>query len=305
MPFISICIPAYKNQEFLERLLNSISIQTFKDFEVVVSDDSPTNELENICRRYSEAFKIHYYRNTMPLGTPVNWNFAISKASGKWIKLMHHDDWFVNEKSLYFFADAALNNTNIDFIFSGYFEMQNDTVQKKYIINTAEDVLLKKSPLNLFKENFIGSPSTTLVKNDQKELYDKEIKWVVDFEYYIRRLKETAFKAIKKPLINIGIHGDQVTRVSFRNPEVEIPENLYLLEKLGENSLKNIFVYDYYWRLFRNLKIRNFKQIEGYSDIKLPSKLSRMLNQQFKISLSVLNVRVFSKICMLISKTFS
>ena len=80
MPFISICIPAYQNKKFLERLLKSISIQTFKDFEVVVSDDSPTNELENICRSYSDTFKIHYYRNAIPLGTPGNWNFAISKA---------------------------------------------------------------------------------------------------------------------------------------------------------------------------------------------------------------------------------
>jgi len=197
MPFISICIPAYKNKEFLQRLLESIAIQTFKDVEVVVSDDSPTSELQNICHNYTDRFQMQYYRNHVPLGTPDNWNFAISKASGKWIKLMHHDDWFVNEKSLQFFADAAINNSNIDFIFSGYFEMQNESLQKKYIINSIDTILLKRSPLNLFKENFIGSPSTTLVKNDGKEWYDKKIKWVVDFEYYIRRLKGHSFIAIK------------------------------------------------------------------------------------------------------------
>ena len=209
------------------------------------------------------------------------------------------------KKACIFFAAVALSHSDSEFIFSGYFEMKNGNVQKKYIISAAEEVLLKRSPLNLFKENFIGSPSTTLIKNDHKEWYDKKIKWVVDFEYYIRRLQSTAFKAIKKPLINIGIHRDQVTRVSFRNPVVEIPENLYLLQKLGENSLKNVFVYDYYWRLFRNLKIRNFKQIEEYSDVRLPSKLFRMLHHQFKISLTVLNVGVFSKTYMLITKFFS
>ena len=38
---ISICIPAYKHPDFLKRLLDSISIQSFRDFEVIISDDSP------------------------------------------------------------------------------------------------------------------------------------------------------------------------------------------------------------------------------------------------------------------------
>jgi glycosyltransferase involved in cell wall biosynthesis len=305
MPFISICIPAYKNKKFLERLLHSIVIQTFKDFEVIVSDDSPTNELELTCRRHAHSLAIRYYKNDIPLGTPENWNNTISKASGKWIKLMHHDDWFVNEESLKSFADKALNNSAVDFIFSGYFEVQDKGSQKKYTISNLEEVLLRKNSLSLFKRNFIGSPSTTLIRNDRKEWYDKRIKWVVDFEYYIRCLRRSDFTVIKKPLINIGIHNDQVTKVSFRKPEVEIPENLYLLNKLGENSLENFFVYDYYWRLFRNLEIRNLNQIRRYSDIELPSKIIKMLNKQFKISLSILKVGVLSKICMTLSKMFS
>ena len=104
MPLISICIPAYKNKDFLERLLKSVSIQSFRDFEVIVSDDSPTNELENVCSRYTDIFEIHYYRNNIPLGTHENWNASILKASGKWIKVMHHDDWFSDEESLHFFC---------------------------------------------------------------------------------------------------------------------------------------------------------------------------------------------------------
>jgi glycosyltransferase involved in cell wall biosynthesis len=44
-PLISICIPAYKRTEFLQRLLDSIDIQTFKNFEVIVTDDSPGNDV--------------------------------------------------------------------------------------------------------------------------------------------------------------------------------------------------------------------------------------------------------------------
>lgn len=306
MPLISICIPAYKNPEFLRRLLNSIYTQLYKNYEVVITDDTPDDSLKPVVDQFKEILPLKYIKNKVPLGTPENWNFAISKAKGEWIKLMHNDDWFVSNESLSLFADVAINNPKAEFIFSGYFEMQNNTViRKEYVISNTDEILLKKSPINLFKTNFIGSPSTTLIKNDRKEWYDKKIKWVVDFEYYIRRLKEGNFVAIKKPLINIGIHSNQVTKVSFRKLEVEIPENLYLLEKLGENSLKNIFVYDYYWRLFRNLRIRNLKQIKEYYDVNLPFTIHKMLMLQFKIPLSILNIGVFSKPLMFFSKCFS
>lgn len=304
MPFISVCIPAYKNKAFVERLLKSIAEQSFKDYEVVLSDDSPDNELELVCNKYATLFPLQYFKNKIALGTPENWNFAISKAKGSWIKMMHHDDWFANKQSLQFFANAALNNPGIGFIFSGYDEVQDNKTERRYIISSAEETLLKKSPLNIFKANFVGSPSTTLIKNDSKEWYDKTIKWVVDFEYYMRYLKHSGFVAIKEALINIGIHSTQVTKESFRNPNVEIPENLYMLNKIGEGALKNVFVYDYYWRLFRNLEIRNFEQIKQFSDIELPQAIINMLKFQFQIPLSILKIGACSKTLMMISKTF-
>ncbi|HEX5153350.1 MAG TPA: glycosyltransferase [Parafilimonas sp.] len=302
MPLISICIPAYKKPHYLSRLLDSISIQTFKDFEVIISDDSPDFSVKEILAEYENKFLLKYYRNQPSLGTPANWNFAISKAVGKWIKLMHDDDWFANEKSLELFALSALNSKN-NFIFSGFIEVKSDNNIKKYVISYAEKLLLKKSPLNLFKKNFIGHPSTTLIKNNRQAWYDENIKWVVDFEFYIRCLKQTDFFVIEKPIINIGIHHDQVTKTAFRNPKIEIPENLYLISKLGENSLRNVFVYDYYWRLFRNLEMRTLKQVIQYSSANnIPKAIVKMLEIQAKIPLTILKIGLVSKGLMLISK---
>jgi glycosyltransferase involved in cell wall biosynthesis len=302
MPLISICIPAYKNADYLRRLLNSIAVQTFKNFDVIITDDSPDTSLESLINQYSDKFILRYYKNRIPLGTPANWNYAISKAQGQWIKLMHDDDWFSAEKSLEIFASATSNNQNCNFIFSGFTEI-SDCGIKSYVINSLEKSLLKKSPLNLFKKNFIGHPSTTLIKNNRQTWYDEKIKWVVDFEFYIRCLNQTKFFSLQQTLINIGIHGNQVTKQVFRKAEIEIPENLYLLNKLGEKSLTNIFVYDYYWRLFRNLGIRNVNQVLHFSNnngISLP--LKKMIIIQSKIPLSILRQGIFSKGFMLISK---
>ena len=49
MPLISICIPAYNRTTYLKRLFESIVDQVFKDFEVIVSDDSPNDSVKDLC----------------------------------------------------------------------------------------------------------------------------------------------------------------------------------------------------------------------------------------------------------------
>ena len=302
-PLISICIPVYKNEILLERLLDSIKIQTFTDFEVIITDDSPDQNILSLCESYTASFPLSYSWNNIPLGSPANWNFAISKSKGDWIKIMHGDDWFTSESSLYSFAEAT--KKNIDFIFSAYSNINLEdnlcTISKLSMLELA---LLEKSPYNLFKKNFIGHPSTTLIRKIQTQIiYDENIKWVVDFDYYIRFLStNNNFIYLKLPLINIGIHDNQVTKSSFRVKEVEIPENIYLLNKLGIQHLKNIFVYDYYWRLCRNLEIRKPEDLSLYININLvPAPILKMIEIQSKAPKPVLKNGIFSKALMIIS----
>ncbi|MDE1192482.1 MAG: glycosyltransferase [Arachidicoccus sp.] len=155
---ISICIPAYKNPTLLKRLLDSITMQTFKDFEIIITDDSPNNEIELLIEIYKSRFaSLHYFKNSHSLGSPENWNESIRKASGKWIKIMHHDDFFLHKDALTIFASSAKNVTIENFIFSGFQEISSDKLIKDYIISKKNKKLLKQSALNLFKFNFIGT----------------------------------------------------------------------------------------------------------------------------------------------------
>lgn len=304
MPFISICIPAYKRLEYLERLLSSISIQTFKDFEVIITDDSNDSTVENFISQYNSLFPVIYVKNAKALGSPENWNASMRLAKGRWIKMMHDDDWFFDKYSLAKFANAGKEYPDTPFIFSGYTEtdIKNQT-EKSFIINNFSHFLLKKSPLNLFKKNFIGHPSTTLIKNGYNIYYDNNLKWVVDFEYYIRYLQSNKkFIAIKESLIRIGINDFQITKEAFRNREIEIPENLYLLNKLSVKSLKNIFMYDYFWRLIRNLSIRTLhevKQHAGENEVQFP--IIQIIHLQQYFPLSLLKIGIVSKSLMLLS----
>ena len=294
---ISICIPAYKSESLVIRLLDSIRDQTFRDFEVIVTDDSPDDSVKIACEKYMDAFPLHYYKNVVPLGSPANWNFAISKAKGEWIKMMHHDDWFSQSDSLLQFHEASLLKR--DFIFSAFTEVEGEN-RKLHVMKPLEERLLKKSPYNLFKKNFIGHPSTTLIKNNQTLLYDNNLKWVVDFEFYIRSLnKAPAFLYLKDSLIHIGISDSQITKTAFRNSTIEIPENIYLLNKIGTHHLRNVFVCDYYWRLCRNMSIRSVSDLEVHVPLNtIPAALKEMVNFQTRFPLKILQIGAVSKFLM-------
>ena len=138
IPLISICIPAYERPALLKRLLDSIAKQVFKDFEVIITDDSSTRDNEELLFNTPYKFSIHYQRNTRPLGTPANWLEGIKHASGQWIKIMHDDDWFTNQYALENFA--AQLDEGADVLFSGYYshdersnQIKNKTIYKHKI----------------------------------------------------------------------------------------------------------------------------------------------------------------------------
>ena len=302
-PHISICIPAYKNVTHLSRLLDSIRQQTYKDFEVIITDDSPDSSIDDFIQQANYPFEIRYFKNSPAAGSPENWNISIRHAIGKWIKIMHDDDWFSDENSLNEFYTHSIN-TQDTFLFSGfenvYFEKGNSIISK---ISFLEKLMLKITPLAIYRKNYIGHPSTTLIKNDRQDWFDKTLKWVVDIEFYIRLLREKkSFHAINKSLICIGMGSEQITQTAFYNKQIELPENFYLLNKLGKNALNNIFVYDHFWRLMRNLDIKSVDEIKTYTiDIAIPKEIETMIQKIQKSGAAHLKRNgALSKIGMLI-----
>jgi glycosyltransferase involved in cell wall biosynthesis len=221
---ISICIPAYKRIKYLNRLLDSIERQSYKNFEVIVSDDSDDDSVLNLVNAFKSKYTIQYYSNSPSLGTPANWNSAISKAKGDWIKIMHDDDWFSTKDSLQKFIDATLKGPK--FIYSSY-SNYIETEDRFNLIrhNKAQLNHILSQPMLLLSENIIGPPSVTLFHKSILEQYDERMKWRVDLEYYIRvLLKEKKIYYLQDNLINVGVSESQVTNYCINVPKVEIPE---------------------------------------------------------------------------------
>lgn len=300
---LSICVPAYKNTVYLERLLQSVELQTFQDFEVVVTDDSPDDSVQRYLQARHCNFTLRHIRNVPALGTPENWNEGIRQARGKWIKIMHDDDWFTASDALSRFALAIQKYPEIPFFFAAYQNITEGSGQvEKVRLSAVSKFLLGRSPLYLFRKVYVGNPSCTLVRADVGLYYDRSFKHVVDFEYYIRLLRKVErFHYIDEVLLNIGFNDLQVTRYTFGIAAVQIPENISMLQKMGTHILRNIVVYDYYWRMFRNLGVRNMDDVRAHYDGHIPAPLVRMVKQQSLVPLSILKVGLISKPLMVLS----
>jgi len=300
-PFISICIPAYKRIPYLKRLLASIQAQSYAHYEIIISDDSDDDRVYNYLQSFSTPNSVQYFKNSPALGTPANWNAAIAKAKGDWIKLMHDDDWFSSKDSLQKFADATLKGPK--FIYSNYsnfIETENCFQPIHHRVSQLQKVL--SQPLLLLSENIIGPPSVTLFHKSILEKYDERMKWRVDLEYYIRILKqEEEIYYLEDSLINVGVSESQVTNSCINVPSVEIPEGHILLEKYGTKPLKHIIVFDAWWRILRICEVRSEKELTQFGDTQWPTCILNIVKLQSKFSSVSLKNGFASKTLMTIS----
>jgi glycosyltransferase involved in cell wall biosynthesis len=305
-PKVSICIPAYKRPENVRRLLQSILEQNFQDFEVVITDDSPDESVKEVVDQYN-TLPIVYHKNSPALGTPANWNKGITMAKGEWIKVMHDDDWFATTDALNEFAIAT--NKRDKFIFSAYYNVLEETAEKQEKrFPQSWRKRITRNPVTLLPRNVIGPPSVCLVHCSIKEQYDTWMKWRVDIDFYIRLLKqERDFTYIDKMLVNVGISKTQVTNFCLNIPEVELPEGLLLLHKYGVKPLRNILVYDAWWRILRNVRVRSRTDLQKYTKGEWPKALLNMANDQSRIPVGLLKIGILSKGFMTLSylKNFS
>ena len=93
MYYISIIIPVYNTEKYIERCLRSILAQTYQQFEIIIVDDGSTDGSIEICKKYAlktSKIKIVQIKNS---GQSVARNVGIKNASGDYICFVDSDDW--------------------------------------------------------------------------------------------------------------------------------------------------------------------------------------------------------------------
>lgn len=88
---ISLVIPTYNGQKYIEQTIQSILNQTRPADEIIISDDNSTDRTIEICNKYKDQIKI-FQNPTGPSGFVNGWNNAIKHATCDYISILHQDD---------------------------------------------------------------------------------------------------------------------------------------------------------------------------------------------------------------------
>ncbi len=261
MPVVSICIPTYKQIECLNKCLDSVLVQDFKDFELIISDDTPDKSVQRFIEEKLKGVQYSYFHHSPSLGSPRNWNFAIASAKGEYIKIMHHDDYFSSSRSLSLMVEH-IQAEDADFLYTAAHVIYKRGNTQRIQRTTPKQLrILSRDAAFLFFKNVIMGPSVVLYKN-QESFFDESLIWLVDIDFYISKMKGKRFSYIDEPLISLvhNVEGQISDQVQF-NKEIQIREHVLLFNKLCAH-VKNVKPYhSFFDYLFFDFKIQTLEDL--------------------------------------------
>tara|TARA_Y100000590_G_C15730025_1_gene1016629 strand:+ start:2695 stop:3606 length:912 start_codon:yes stop_codon:yes gene_type:complete len=203
-PFFSVVIPTFNQAIYLEKAVNSVFKQSYKNFEIIIIDNHSTDNTENLVKNFGKN-KIKYFKCKNENVIGKSRNIGIYKAEGEWIAFLDSDDTW-HEERLQILFDFIQKNHIYDVICTD--ELIIDTI-KNY------KRVWRYGPYNnnfyqtLIKYGNCISTSGTIVKkkilDDNKIFFNEEKIFATadDYDLWMRLAKiKVNFKFLHKVLGN-------------------------------------------------------------------------------------------------------
>lgn len=228
MVLLSVCIPAYEMRgngtRFLEHSFNILKKQTFKEFEVVVSDQSDNEDIQNLCNKWSSDLNIkHSYNRSARRQSSTNANNAVAHASGDIVRLLFQDDFLFDENSLETEMVHFTGNQNC--------WMVSACCHTKDGLNLVNPFYPKYHDAIHYGNNTISSPSVITLKRDSFVGFDENLFWLMDVEFYKRMYDTCGLPAVCNYITAVNReHKDQVSN-TIATEEIKKKELEYIINK--------------------------------------------------------------------------
>jgi len=223
---LSVAIPVYECHGlgwlYLSELLNSISKQSYKDIEVVISDQSTDDNIFNLCSCYKNYMDIKYVSgHNLTRSNSPNVNNAIKNCSSDKIKIMFQDDFFIDPDAI---KKIVLKfNEGAKWIVSG-------CAHSKNIHQLYNPMIPYYNHSMLDGINTISSPSVLAI--DGKEFFDEKLVMMMDCEMYHRLYKKYGEPTIIQDILVCNrIHDKQLQN---QNQDKLSSEIIYCKDKHKE-----------------------------------------------------------------------
>ena len=289
MPEISVIVPVYKAEQYLERCVKSILEQTYQNFELILVDDGSPDGSPILCDKWAKKDSRVHVIHKKNGGASSARNAGLKIAKGNWIAFADSDDW-LDRTALKTLYDLA-NQYNVPMAIGGmrvvqeYTDAQTVAKQKTVVLSRA-DLMSRFFRLN-------GEPDThsvcaTLIRRDILEAYhfiEGKMNEDVEACYYLARKCEGAV-CTNKPVYFYFKNVEGVTNSGFSKKKLDLLDIWDIVQKQVEQ-----FTPEYCYACEMNCKRARFTlltqmNLNGYDYhdpfmIETKKKLKREVREAF------------------------
>ena len=234
-PLVSIIVPTYNVEAYITETIECVLNQTFKDWELVITDDCSTDSTVAIIQKYAENdSRIRLYQQEHNSGAAAARNNSIEKAEGRYISFLDSDDWWYPtklEKQIKF-----MQETGYEFSFTA-FEYADKDLNITGVSHKPKKITKRGIKLGCN----IGTPGVIYDTNRIGKMFMPKMRVSEDWVLWMKIIdKVGAAYSINEPLWKYRILPNSLSRNKF----TMIKSNLLVYRRiLGYSKAKATFVF--------------------------------------------------------------
>ncbi|MBN1938576.1 MAG: glycosyltransferase [Candidatus Aminicenantes bacterium] len=206
-PLISVCIPSFNNELFIDEAIRSVLGQTFGGFELIIVDDLSRDGTREKIRAYDDP-RIRYIENDRNLGLAANWNKALGEARGRWIKVLPGDDLLYPrclERQIAAFEDQPPGEIALVSCARDVIDERGRKIMRRAFPGKGRVIPGREAVRRCIRAgtNLIGEPAAVLMRADLVErtgLFNPGNVYLIDLDFWARLLLEGSLSMSADPL---------------------------------------------------------------------------------------------------------
>ena len=178
----SVIIPYYKKRKYIERCIESVLNQTFKDFEIILIDDGSQDDISTVCKKYGEYVQLISQTNQ---GVSAARNAGITKAKNTYVAFLDADDYW-SPFYLEYNHEVIINEDNVKILGSNYtrdkYNLETESVSVYY--NVIQDYFSKQ----MFKSTLFFTSATIVNRSffNANRGFNSKLKRGEDLDVWFR-----------------------------------------------------------------------------------------------------------------------
>jgi glycosyltransferase involved in cell wall biosynthesis len=279
-PKISVLVPVFNGEKYLAECLDSILMQDFLDYELLISDNGSTDGTMALVENYAAKDPhIRWWRNPTNLGPAANFNCCLRAARGEYIKYVFADDKLLTPSALRQMVQVLAADPTIALVGSAshFIDAHGRVIQVRDFFRGSSRLV----GLELFAKcleqpvNLIGEPSVVMFRREAAARgFDERFRQLVDLEFWFHLLEQGDFAYIAGPLSAFRRHPAQETETNRRSGVSRRDE--ILLKKI---YYPKILERQMATRLMLFNQIRQLQKCADESAVDLKAKLMQVLGK--------------------------